>query len=156
MQEKQLKQSVYMAIRKSEQGFTLLSMLAATVILFTFLPFLAYATKAVTYESHYEEASIQQFYQFLRDELMSATDYAVSRDKLVLRMRDGKRVSFTRYQNQILRQVDGMGHDIYLRDVAGITFTSLPYGVKAEITSLEGKKYEKSIIFYMGLEISQK
>lgn len=152
MREKKEKHFVYTVISKSEQGFTLLSMLAMLTILFTVLPLLAYITKSVTYDSLYDEASIQQFYQFLRDEMLLATDYSVGKNKLTLDTSDRKKISFTRYKQQILRQVDRQGHDIYLRDIEEIVFKELPYGIQVEIISLEGKQYEKTIVFYMGAE----
>lgn len=154
MLEKRMKQFVYMVFDRREQGFTLLSMLFVMTILLATLPLLAYITKSTIYDSNYDELSIQQFFQFLRDDFISATDYAVSKNKLILiDSADGNRVSFERYNHTILRQVDGTGHDIYLRDVKGVTFTALPYGVHVEITSLEGEHYEKTIVFYMDSKI---
>lgn len=143
-----MKPFVYMVIDKGEQGFTLLSMLMVIAILFTTLPLLAYLVNATTYTSNYDEISIQHFFHFLRDEFMLATDYSVTKSKIVFYDGDGKKVSFERYQNVVLRKVDGLGHDIYLRDVKEINFKGLSYGIQAEIISLEGEAYEKTIIYY--------
>lgn len=148
MLEKNLKQFVYMVINRSEQGFTLLSMLVVITILFTTLPLLAYLVNAVTYTSNYDEINIQQFFYFLRDELMLATDYSVTKNKVFFQDRDGRKVSFEKYYNIIVRKVNGAGHDIYLRDVQDIQFYDLSYGIQVEIISLEGETYEKAIIYY--------
>ena len=143
-----MKQFVYMVINKSERGFTLLSMLITITVLFTTLPLLAHLIKSVNYSTNYDEISIQQFFQFLRNEFIMATDYHVSENRIILHLRDGKKVSFEKYQNVILRQVGGEGHDIYLRDVAEISFSSRSYGAHVAITSLQGVRYEKTIVFY--------
>lgn len=152
MQEKQMKRFVSMAINKNERGFTLLSMLFCMTVLLITLPLLTYMVKVVTYESNYDEASIRQFYQFLRDDLMIATDYTVRSDRLTLVDIYGSKITFTKYKDQILRQVNQQGHDIYLRGIEVIKFTEIAYGVQVEITSQEGNIYEKAIIFYVGLD----
>lgn len=143
-----MKQFVYTVLDKSEEAFTLLSMLMVITILFTTLPLLAYLINSTTYATSYDELSIQQFFQFLRDELMLATDYSVSTNKVVFDDLDGRKVSFERYNNIVLRKVDGLGHDIYLRDIRAINFTDISYGIHVKVTSLEGETYEKTIIYY--------
>lgn len=142
------KQFVYMVTHRNEKGFTFLSMLVVTVIIFTTLPLLAYLVNAVTYHSNYDELNIQQFLYFLRDEFMLATDYSVTKNKIVFYESNTKNVSFERYSNIILRRVNGTGYDIYLRDLQDLQFTDLSYGIHVEITSLEGKTYEKTIVYY--------
>jgi competence protein ComGF len=148
MLEKQLKQFVCTDISKTEQGFSLLSMLIIITILFATLPFLAHISKGTAYSSNYDELSILQFFNFLRDEFMLATDYSITSKQIVFTDGNGKRISFEKYNQLILRKVDHMGHDIYLRDVKDINFSVLPYGMHVEITSLEGETYEKTIIYY--------
>lgn len=145
---KKLKQFVYTVLDQSEKAFTLLSMLVMIAILFTTLPLLAYLISSTTYTTSYDEISTRQFFNFLNDELMLATDYSVSKNKLILDDLDGNKISFERYNNVILRKVDEEGHDIYLRDVQTIGFTDLLYGIHVEVTSLEGETYEKTIIHY--------
>lgn len=143
-----MKQFVYMVLNKNERAFTFISMLMVITILFITLPLLAYLVNATIYTTSYDELSIQQFFNFLRDEFMLAVDYSVSENKLVFDDLDDKEVSFERYNNVIVRKVDGRGHDIYLRDVQAIHFVDISYGIQVEITSLEGETYEKSIINY--------
>jgi len=145
---KKMKQFVYTVLDQSEGAFTLLSMLVIIAILFTTLPLLAYLISSTTYTTSYDEISTRQFFNFLSDELMLATDYSVSKNKLVLDDLDGNKISFEKYNNVILRKVDGEGHDIYLRDVQTIGFIDLLYGIQVEVTSLEGETYEKAIIHY--------
>lgn len=155
MREEKGRRFVYMATYKHEQGFTLVSMLVMSTIFFMTLPLLIYITKTVTYDSNYDELSIRQFYQFLRDELIQATDYSIHKNQLVLVAPDGDKISFMQYNHEILRKVDGKGHDVYLRGVKEIVFKLFPYGIQVQITSLEGKEYEKTIIFYADVDRSK-
>src|SRR5690625_4029200 len=145
---KKMKQFVYTVLDQSEGAFTLLSMLVIIAILFTTLPLLAYLISSTTYTTSYDEISTRQFFNFLSDELMLATDYSVSKNKLVLDDLDGNKISFEKYNNVILRKVDGEGHDIYLRDIQEVIFTDVSYGVQVEIKSLKGEVYEKTIMYY--------
>lgn len=125
-----------------------MSMLLTISILFMSLPLLSYLTKSVTYTSNYEEINIQQFFQFLRDDVIKATGYKVSTNAITLDLQDGKKASIELYKELIRRRVDYEGHEIYLRDVKEVVFTPLPYGIHVIVTSLQGADYEKTIIFY--------
>src|SRR5699024_9365095 len=138
---------VYMAIRKNEQGFTLISMLITITILFTTLPFLVYLIQSVSISSNYQEISVHHFFHFLRDEFIGAKEYKIENNTIILEY-PSETVSIEKFGSLIRRQVDGRGHEIFLRDVDTITFTSLLFGVKTEIKTLQGEQYEKTIIFY--------
>lgn len=143
-----MKQFVYTVIDKSESAFTLLSMLITVTCLIVTLPFLVHLIHSVSYTDYMDELSIQQFYNFLRDEFISATNHSVSKNKVIIDDLEGRKVSFEKYNNIILRKVDGRGHDVYLRDVQDVIFTDVSYGVQVEIISLKGEAYEKTIMYY--------
>src|SRR5690625_4902502 len=114
---------------KHQRGFTMVSMLITMTILIITLPLLTHVTKHVSYSSNYDELSVQQFFHFLRDECMQTTAYKVDNKKVVLDLPDGKKATLQRYNNLIQRQVDGKGFEVFLRDVKGLQFSELPYGV---------------------------
>ncbi|MFD1038476.1 competence type IV pilus minor pilin ComGF [Virgibacillus byunsanensis] len=143
-----LKNTVFTAIVKIEKGFTILSVLLSITVLFITLPFAAYLVKTANIPTNYEELSIQQFFIFLRDEMIIATDIVVYPNTIEYTVKNGSQVTIEKYDNIIRRQVIGKGHEIYLRDVSDVTFTSLSYGIHVSITSLEGEHSEKDIIFY--------
>src|SRR5690625_2054896 len=148
MLEEKVKQFVYTVTDKSESALTLLSMLITVTFLIVTLPFLAYFIHTVTYTDHVDELCIQQFYIFLRDEFILATNHSVSKNKVTFYDLEGRKVSFEKYNNIILRKVDGQGHDIYLRDIQDVNFTDISYGVQVKITSLKGETYEKAIMYF--------
>ena len=115
------------------------------VIIIT-LPLLAQVITLITVPSSYDELSMQQFFYFLRDEVSIADDINVNQDVLILKLVNGDTITFKKYKDLVIRQVDGKGYDVYLRNVKEINFRRLFYGVHTTITSLEGEQYEKNIV----------
>lgn len=148
MLKRKSNKSAYMAIRKNENGFTFLSVLAAIVILFMTLPFTAYLLKGVDFTSNYDELSMQQFYYFLRDDVIKSTGFTVEPAKITLKHYNGTTITIEQYENLIRRQVSGEGHEIYLRNVKKVEFIPSPYGFRVHITSIQGEQFEKTITFY--------
>lgn len=113
------------------------------------LPFVSYLTKTISYSSNYDAMSVQQFFYFLRDDVITATDIIISEpEKVHLYHYNGTVITFEKYQDQIRRQIDGTGHEVYLRDIKEVRFTSNPFGVHASITTKQGEQFEKIIILY--------
>ncbi|WP_077320852.1 competence type IV pilus minor pilin ComGF [Virgibacillus proomii] len=147
MQSSDKKKFVYMAFY-SKEGFTFITTLLMMGILVISLPFLSYLIQVVTERSDQSELSVGQFFLFMRNEVMQAKQLQVYPNKLKLTAKDGATASFELYQQLIRRQVDGKGHEIYLRDIQRLQFISLPYGVRLMVTTIEGEQFEKEIIFY--------
>lgn len=144
---------VYTVFQKNEQGFTFFSMLMTMAILFITLPLLAYLLQTVNYSSNYDEISTQQFFSFLQNDVIHASDYTITNDTIELTVQeqgdkeDATFASFEQYGQLIRRQVDGSGHEIYLRDIEDFTVNSLPYGFHVNVLTLKGEHYEKTIVF---------
>lgn len=151
MLKKLRKQFVCMDFRKNEQGFTFISMLLVLTLISISLPFLAYLTKSASYSTNYDEIATNQFFQFLRDDVIHATSYRVKPSAptiLILELADGTTATIGQYKDLIRRQVDREGHEIYLRDIKEVAFSTYSYGIRASVTTLQGEYYEKKIIFY--------
>lgn len=145
---------VYTVYRKNEQGFTFFSMLLTMTILFITLPLLAYLLQTANYSSNYNEISTQHFFSFLQNDVIHANDYTVKDDTIELTVQekcekeDAVIATFEQYGKLIRRQVDGSGHEFYLRDVEDFTVKLLSYGMHVNILTLQGEHYEKTIVFY--------
>ncbi|RDW19193.1 hypothetical protein CWR48_09085 [Oceanobacillus arenosus] len=147
----QKKRFVYTEYMHHEHGFTFISMLFAIAILSITLPFTGYLLKATASQSNYEEISVYQFFQFVRDEVVKSTGMYIANGKLHLQQKINNQqaiATIEKYESLIRRQVDGTGHEIFLRDVQDLTFFEDPYGIKINVTTLEGNTYDKRIIFY--------
>lgn len=142
------KECVYMATRKNEFGFSFASLLFTITIVFTTLPFVAYLLEHISYNSHQEYISVQQFFNYVRDELIESKNYHVNKDTISYQLENDDVSTFSKYQNLIRRQVNKKGHEIYLRDIQHLKIESVKYGVHLSITSIRGKTYEKTIILH--------
>ncbi|HLS08040.1 ComGF family competence protein [Lentibacillus sp.] len=140
--------SVYTAIRKNEKGFTFISIFLTVSIIFMTIPFTTYLTKTVDVSSNYDQLSVQQFFYFLRDEVIKASEITVEPSKITLLQPDESRVSLEQYEDLIVRQLDGEGFEVYLRNVQDVHFTPSEFGLLASITTINGDQFEKHIVFY--------
>ncbi|RKQ37784.1 competence type IV pilus minor pilin ComGF [Oceanobacillus halophilus] len=147
MSEKRTKHYAYMEL-KNEDGFSFLSMFLALTIISTTLPLFVYALHSINQiPNYYEEWSIQQFFQFMRDEIIISNEITVMDDKIILSQDDSK-ISIEQFDGIIRRQSDNTGHEILLGDIQDFSFDKLPYGIRLEITNSLGDIYEKSIVYY--------
>ncbi len=143
-----MKPFAYMEKRKSEQGFTFVSLLIALSILALILPLTGHLLQAASFPDQKEELTIRQFFLFLRNDMINARDYEIDSQEIKLVLDSDEIATIEKYGLHIRRQVDGKGHEIYLRDIRDVHFSKLPYGMRVSITSSEGEQYEKTIIFY--------
>jgi|SRR5690625_121324 len=134
---------------KNEDGFTLISTLFIMVLIVFLLPLLIslITTASASYETTYDDLSIQQFFVFLRDELFMATNYEIRTNALILDLPDGKKSFFMQVGDHIVRRLSG-GYEIFLRDIDRVMFSEWSDGIHVNITSLEGEQYEKILRFY--------
>ncbi|WP_163969993.1 competence type IV pilus minor pilin ComGF [Oceanobacillus halotolerans] len=133
---------------QNEKGITFITILFSITILFLTLPFITSFLKISQISSYNDELTIHQFFHFLRDEVIAATNYEIEGSTLELEQSNGSQVTIEVYHNQIRRRVNSQGHEVFLRDIKDALFTKLPYGIRATITTLQGDTYEKEIIFY--------
>jgi|SRR5690625_3902160 len=132
----------------NDNGHTLLSMLFALAIFSLTIPFLAMLISNTNYTSNYNMSSVQHFFHIIRDDLLHSPTYAIKKNKIYLSNFQDQEITIEHYGSLIRRQVNGLGHEIYLRQVENVTFKKLPYGLHATVTLNGGETYEKSIIFY--------
>lgn len=142
------KQHVCLDICQNEQGFTFLNMLMTIAILLITLPLLSFLLKSSLYSSNYNHLSVQQFFHFIQNDVILSTDYSISNNEISLELPNDYSVSIKKFGRLIHRQVDGRGHEIYLRDIQDMELSPLPYGFIVKLTMLEGDYYEKTITFY--------
>ncbi|WP_026906689.1 ComGF family competence protein [Paucisalibacillus globulus] len=137
-----------MVYRNSEQGFTFSSLLFTLTVLMICIPLHGAIFKTLKENSYYDEISIQQVFHFIQQEVVKSKGYRIDHDKIILIMNSDEIVTIGKYGSLIRRQVDGQGHEIYLRDIQDFQVQLLEYGFKIYIRSPKGEEYEKTITFY--------
>nr|WP_226035303.1 ComGF family competence protein [Aquibacillus saliphilus] len=137
-----------MDFHKNEKGFTLISLLLATSIIFITLPILPYIINTIQHESYYEDLSVNQFFHFINEEFHIAISYSVEDSVITLQQENGETVTIDKYQSLVRRRVGNLGHEILLRNVSEFLIIPLTTGIKIAITTIEGVHYEKTFSFY--------
>jgi len=132
---------------RNHKGFTFISLLTVLSIIAISLPIIAAIIQTTKSFSNYEAISVYQFFLFLRDEAILSQHAEIVDNKLTFQQEDSI-VSISFYQNIVRRQVDGRGHEIYLRNVKSIEFESLSSGIHVKVTNLAGELFEKTIVLY--------
>ena len=94
------------------------------------------------------ELAIQQFFIFVRNDVLLAQGIYEQNDVLYFQLITGETATLEQYRNQIRRRVDQKGHEVYLRDIDSFSVEALTYGVNIIIMTSDGERYEKSIAFY--------
>lgn len=150
MQKNDMKLFVSTVCQNNEKGFTFLHLLVAISVLTVSLPFLSYLLNAADYHNNYHEISVQQFFLYMRNDVIQSTGYHIRQTppEIYLNLRDGRTARFEQYDDLIRRQVDGRGHEVYLRDIVEMELSHLDYGFQIKITTLEGETCEKAFVFY--------
>jgi len=148
MLKRKEKHFAFMPMKNDELGHTLLSMLLALSLISLTIPFLSVLITNINNESNYKLTSVQHFFYTLREQLIHSQSYQVKNNKLYLYNTLGETITIEKYSTLIRRQVDRMGHEIYLRNVKSVSFKKLPYGLHVIVTLNGGETFEKSIIFY--------
>ncbi|MBC5637203.1 ComGF family competence protein [Ornithinibacillus sp. BX22] len=137
-----------MALKNSEKGFTLLNQLFSLLILIICIPIQGAILNTLHHQNtYYEELSIQQFFNFIQREVNQSIACTTHSNKIVLHLYNDDVVTIELYRQLVRRQLNGKGHEIYLRDIESFQISSLPFGFTIHVTSLKGDHYEKTIGF---------
>lgn len=142
------KKYVYTEWRNDERGVTYISLLFGLLVISLFVPIIQILWTHFTVEPLKDDIKIQQFYILLRNEMLQAKSVTHDERVIYLQLETDELATISQYKDVIRRQVDGKGHEIYLRNVANFKLIPHNYGVNVQVESSEGNKYEKTIAFY--------
>jgi len=148
MFEINMKKYAYMDSLKNHNGFSMVSMLITISIILLSIPFVSYLLNSLSYTTHYESLSVNQFYLFLRDELIQSSNIEVNSQSISYKLENGDVATFSQYKDLIRRQVENKGHEIYLRDIDKISFETVTHGVRTTIKTSQGVTYEKTLFLF--------
>lgn len=127
-----------------QAGFTFVEMLLSLSIMLLTIPFVVYFLSNLHVEDE-NHLSVEQFFVFIRNDVISAQNVTVDGNLLYLHLESGETAKIEQYNQIIRRQVDGQGHEIYLRDVALFKLKVRNEGVRIFVETVEGETYEKTI-----------
>lgn len=131
-------------LNKRESGFTFIETLMSMAIIAISLPFILYLLMHTEHTSQIEMLSVDQFFIFIRNDILNSKEVSVDGNTLRFTLKDDEIGTIQQYNNLIRRQVSGLGHEIYLRNVAALTLTNSDENVIITITTLKGETYERT------------
>jgi competence protein ComGF len=137
-----------MVIKTNENGFTLYTTLIAITIIAICITLQLAILRALHQNTYYDQISIQQFFNLIQREVIEANGYSVGKDIINLELENGEIATIEQYGTLIRRQVNHVGHEIYLRDIKSFAVYSLLNGFKIHIQTKKGDSYEKIIVYY--------
>ncbi len=136
-----------MGIRKDSHGFTFPSLLLSLGIFFISAPLIIYIIQTFHYKDNYDLLSVSQFFHYIREDIKFASAININNNTLELTLHNGDLATIEQYNQLIRRRVNGLGHEVYLRDIQEVLFTSLQNSFKITIDTIDGGHYEKIFIF---------
>lgn len=146
------------AMLRKDNGFTMIEMLISLVV-FMMLAFLVSQIFLTVRENitkkdqlHLKEWEI--FSIQLKNEIRNSKDQSVINNKLYLLTR-GNIVTIEHYKNIVRRQVDGMGHEIMLQNVADFQVKQDGSAIIIQVTDNEGLKYNRRFHPYFKKELGK-
>lgn len=136
-----------MALKRDEQGFTLVSLLLTLVIIAITMPIIIFLIQHLAVKPNDNHISAHQFFTFLYNDTLSAEDVQIMNNKIYFILNDRETASIEQYNTIIRRQVLGKGHEIYLREIDDFRVISEEFGYQVNITMTNGEQYEKTIAY---------
>ncbi|MDC3415511.1 ComGF family competence protein [Aquibacillus salsiterrae] len=144
MRTKQQKGPVSMDTLVNKGGYTLISLLLVFSILFITLPMIPIIYTSFIPSDYSEQLSVQQYFHFIQSEIYRSKSFSISGNQLVFNQLTGEQVIIEQYNDVVRRQVSGKGHEILIRDIKTNRYTTIQYGFKLSVTTVEGNTYEKT------------
>lgn len=139
---------VFMALFKNSKGFIMISLSLSLLTAIIALPLLIHLFKMVISSNIYEHHSVNTFFHLINNELLRTKHYHVISNSLELIPYNDEIITFSKYNHFIRKQVDGMGHEIYLRDIKEFIVEKKKGGFKISIETLSGDIFEKRFSVY--------
>jgi len=137
-----------MAIKKNEDGTTFLSMLFTLLVIMIVLPFIIHFFSHIQQAKMSTDLPVEQFFIFLRNDILFADHVFSENNKLYFQLHSGETAKIEQFGDVIRRQINGTGHEIYIRNIDTFSLQPLLFGTKVFIKTTEGATYEKTIAHY--------
>lgn len=131
-----------------EGGFTLATSLLTVVIIMLTMPLLTFTFKQIERPLLSEDIKYQQFFHFLHDDILRAKRVYTGNNTIYFESRNGDIATIAQYNYTVRRQVRGVGHEEYLRDVKIFQAKQKDHYIDVKVTSNTGEIYEKKLPIY--------
>lgn len=135
-------------VLNNERGLTFMNMIVTIMIISITLPLLVSIFNIIHIESDEDDIAVMQFFVYLRDDMLYAESMTVADNKLYFILPTKEIATIEQYNDIIRRRVNGLGHEVYLRNIKDFKLERLDFGTKVNVITEEGKTFEKIIAHY--------
>lgn len=138
---------------KNNNGFTLLETLVAFSIFLVIITSLPQVLKIIHFERkllHHMETTL--FFQQLSMDVQQAFSITVVNNRLHLQHSEHEQVTYDLFQDRIRRQVNNLGQETVLQNVAQINFVKWKNGIDVTILDSYNQTHEQRITHLLPLE----
>lgn len=132
----------------NETGFTMITSLLTIVIIAITLPLISFVFNQINSPELSDDIKYSQFFNFIHDDILRANNIYVNGHTLMFETRTDELATVSQYYNIIRRQVNGVGHEVYVRDVQDFSVKQNNHYIQLKLVSIEGDVYEKTIPTY--------
>lgn len=137
-----------MQILNNEKGFIYISLFLSLLTAVIALPLLMNLLEATNINDLYDHHSINTFFHLINRELPFVKNYDIGSNSIIFISYNDDVISISKYNHLIRRQVNGLGHEVYLRDVKNFSLEKEFHGFKMTVETLKGDVFEKRFSFY--------
>ncbi|WNB93560.1 ComGF family competence protein [Bacillus sp. NEB1478] len=106
---------------KRENGTTLLEVIIALgvmLLLTSLIPLLLIPIQKAPSSSQLEDTIL--FFSMLGKEIREASSIEIQNDQLIITEDDGNVMSFSKYHSLIRKQINGLGHEVWLQNIRSL------------------------------------
>lgn len=140
-------------IAAKQAGFTMLNMLFAFAVFLLVVSFFPFVFKVMKTEISTTSYKVDLFFEHIRNDIVQAKELSISDGSLYLRMENGNRIRYQKYNTNIRRQVNEVGNEILLQNVDNIHYEIVSNGVVVSVkvaTKVAKKRLSMApIIFFI-------
>jgi competence protein ComGF len=133
----------YNGLKKSE-AFSLIEVIIALSVLLlltSLIPLLFTPLQKNPSPSQFEDTSL--FFAMLGKEIREASSLTIENNSLFLTRSNDDVVSFSKYRTLIRKQLNGLGHEVWLQNIAGMVVEMRDDGlIEVTLTDTDGHHYQ--------------
>ncbi|MCD7033129.1 ComGF family competence protein [Metabacillus sp. GX 13764] len=141
---------------RNSRGYTLLNMLFAlgvfTIIVSSMLPLISFLLHSSQKSGDLSAFEWEVFSEQLSNEIRQGKQFSVTAEGIDFTNPSGQRVSITRYNDLVRRQVGGKGHEIMLQQIKSIRAEITSTGLAFNLVSKANVSYHLSIPLFQNLK----
>ena len=130
---------------KSESGYTLLEVIIALgvmLMLTSLIPLLLIPIQKAPTFSQLEDTIL--FFSMLGKEIREASSIEIRNNQLFIAEDDGNVTSFSKYHSLIRKQINGLGHEVWLQNIRSLEVKSLSEDfIEVEIKDSFDRQYDR-------------